>query len=123
MTLRQPLLARIRALVLVLVAAAAAPAAAQLRDPTAPPRDPAAAHGAMRATPSPVSVTALFLAADGSRAIVNGEVVRSGDVRHGIEILAIEADGVRYRRGGQVAFASLARPDLAVKTAVEEKNP
>ena len=55
--------------------------------------------------------------------LVNGEVVRSGDVRHGIEILAIEADGVRYRRGGQVAFASLARPDLAVKTAVEEKNP
>ena len=69
------------------------------------------------------TVTALFLAAEGSRAVVNGEVVRTGDVRHGIEILAIEADGVRYRRGGQVAFASLARPDLAVKTAVEEKNP
>lgn len=108
---------------LLALAVTVPPARAEGRDPTAPPRVAAAAGAPVRKAPPAVSVTALFLAPDGSRAVVDGEVVRTGDVRHGVEITSIDADGVCYRRGGRPACARLARPDLAVKSSVEEKNP
>ncbi len=108
---------------LIVLAAAVPVSLAEGRDPTAPPRVAAAAGGPVRKAPPPVTVSALFLAPEGSHAVVNGEVVRAGDLRHGIEITSIDADGVCYRRGGRLACARPARPDLAVKSAVEEKNP
>lgn len=108
---------------LLALALAVPVARAEGRDPTAPPRVAVAAGAPVRKAPPAVTVTALFLAPEGGRAVVNGEVVRAGDVRHGIEITSIDADGVCYRRGGRPACARPARPDLAVKSGVEEKNP
>ena len=108
---------------LIALAASVPVSLAEGRDPTAPPRVVAAAGAPVRKAPPPVTVSALFLAPEGSHAVVNGEVVHAGDLRHGIEITSIGADGVCYRRGGRLACARPARPDLAVKSAVEEKNP
>ena len=99
------------------------PSLAQVRDPTAPPRAPTPTNGTLRKVATPISVTALFLTADGNRAVVNGQVVHAGDMVHGVEIVAIDGGGVRYRRNGALAHAPVARPVLTVKTSVEERNP
>ena len=98
------------------------PALSQVRDPTAPPRAPTAVGATARKVAPGVSVTALFLSADGNRAIVNGQVVHPGDVVRGVRIIAIDAGGVRYRRNGAPVYARLAKPALSVKSAVEEKK-
>lgn len=78
--------------------------AAELADPTQPPR--AALVGARRA---PV-VTAILIAAGRRIAIVDGEAVGAGDRVGDITIESVLEDGVSYVRGGHRAVARLNDP-------------
>lgn len=78
--------------------------AAELADPTAPPRAALATGGAR--TPS---VSAILIASGRRIAIVDGRAVGAGDRIGPITIEAVLDDGVRYTRGGRRAFAPLPR--------------
>lgn len=96
---------------------------AEGRDPTAPPGARGARSEGSRSSVAPVVVSAVFVTADGNHAIVNGQVVVAGQSVRDIHIIAVAADGVRYRRGGRDGFAPFGATRLDVKVPVQEKSP
>jgi hypothetical protein len=78
-------------------------AAGEVRDPMRPAGAPTAAR------PAPVHALKLegVIAGEQRVAIVNGRLVRAGDVIAGARILEIFATGVRYERAGKVATLTL----------------
>jgi hypothetical protein len=71
-----------------------------LRDPMMPPQ--AAAHGGPAAVAGAPQLTAVLQGEGGRVAVFNGEFVRGGERVGDCLILAVLADGVRYRRGERV---------------------
>jgi hypothetical protein len=87
--------------------------AASAGDALPDPMRPSIAGGGHTATPGTrvgqlVTLQALIGDSAARVAIVNGQLVRAGTRIGDLEIVAIEADGVRYRRHQQIQFAPLA---------------
>jgi hypothetical protein len=103
-----------------LIAAAAAGRlfAAELRDPMRPSGSPAAAPAPRAQAPSTLRLEGV-IAGGKFVAIVNGRLVRAGDVIAGARILEVFASGVRYERAGKVSILTLpaARAHAAVRVA------
>jgi hypothetical protein len=103
-----------------LIAAAAAGRlfAADLRDPMRPSGSPAAAPAARAQAPATLKLEGV-IAGEKFVAIVNGRLVRTGDVIAGARILEVFAGGVRYERSGKVSTLTLpaARAHAAVRVA------
>jgi hypothetical protein len=98
-----------------------------LVDPTRPPatRQKAIvnAPAAERVAPR---VTAIFRSGERCVAVFDGKVVKAGDRIGDLVIEAIVADGVRFRRAGQVLFERLPTQAAAVvrrKVDSEEREP
>lgn len=112
-----------QALLAAMALAASCALQAESRDPTAPPGARGAHSAGPRATAAPVVVSAVFVTPDGNHAIVNGQVVAAGQSVRDIQIIAVSAEGVRYRRGGRDGFAPFGARRLDVKVPVQEKSP
>jgi MSHA biogenesis protein MshK len=118
---------RLIALCALIVAAAAGRVfAGELRDPMRPAGAPAAAAAAA-ARPAPVSSLKLegVIAGEQRVAIVNGRLVRAGDLVAGARILEVLAHGVRYERAGKVQTLTLAvtPANTNVRVARSDKKP
>jgi hypothetical protein len=94
--------------------------AGELRDPMRPSGAPTAAS-APRAHAPAAATLKLEGVIGGERrvAIINGRLVRAGDVVAGARILEVFAAGVRYERAGKVSTLTLpvARAHAAVRVA------
>jgi len=112
-----------QALVVTLALSASCALQAEPRDPTAPPGARGVRTAGARPAAAPVVVSAVFIAAGGNHAIVNGQVVAAGQSVRDVQILSVSADGVRYRRGGRDGFAPFGARRLDVKIPVQEKSP
>jgi hypothetical protein len=88
-----------------------------LRDPMQPPQ--AAGRSAIMPGPSTPQVTAILQGAGGLVAVFNGEPVRGGERVGDCLILAVLANGVRYRRNDRVQEVRLAdtRPSYSQPAA------
>jgi hypothetical protein len=71
-----------------------------MRDPMMPPQ--AAAHSGATGVAGAPQLTAILQGEGGRVAVFNGEFVRGGERVGDCLILAVLADGVRYRRGERV---------------------
>ena len=105
----QPVSARRLPLHAALLAMAALPAVAiaqAVHDPMRPPM----AGSVVRSpsTPAGPQLTAILQGESGRVAVFNGEFVRGGERVGDCLILAVLADGVRYRRGDRVLEVHLA---------------
>jgi MSHA biogenesis protein MshK len=101
---------------LLLSMTAKAAVADRLVDPTQPAHTRPADSG--EALPA-IRVEAILQSAERRLAIVNGQVVRAGDRVGSIQILEVNADGVRYSRGGQTNVARLMAKPMQVRHNVE----
>lgn len=97
---------------LVAILALAAAQADPLRDPTRPPQVAGARAKVEEAVPV---LTAVFSAGERHSAIVNGRLVKAGDVVGAYLIEDVLADGVRYRHAGTVRDLHLPHPADPVK--------
>ncbi len=117
--MKQPL--RILGLCLAMFAAGAVSQAEGFRDPMRP------AGTAPVAAKQPVYSLKLEGVIAGAKrvAIVNGRLVRAGDVIAGARITEIFATGVRYERAGKTQTLTLptAQSDAAVRVARSEPKP
>lgn len=107
---------------LLLCALSPVHAAESLPDPTRPPAS------ARLATPTTapdadakLELRAIFFADDRRFAVVNGRRVATGDRIAGAEVVAIEVDRVRLRRGGETLELELVAP--AFKNARRSGRP
>lgn len=107
---------------LLAMTAAHAAAADRLVDPTRP----ATAKSVVTSeTVSAVKVEAIMNSGGKQLAIVNGKVVRAGDVVNGARIDAVLDDGVRYTRAGQTTIARVGKQSIEVRhnvTAHEDQT-
>jgi MSHA biogenesis protein MshK len=94
--------------------------AGEVRDPMRPAGTPTAAR------PAPVHSLKLegVIAGEKRVAIVNGRLVRAGDVIAGARILEVFATGVRYERAGKVSTLTLsvAQSNTNVRVARSDKK-
>jgi hypothetical protein len=98
-------------------ALAAGAAGQALRDPTRPPQ----ARQASQASSDPTPVLSAVLDFGGTRrAIFNGQLVHGGSAVGGYIIDEVLADGVRYRRGGEVHELHLLHQTSSVKKPATE---
>lgn len=97
---------------LLLSMTAQAATAEHLADPTRPAN---ARTVATTQVVSAVKVEAIMHSGKGQLAIVNGQVVRPGDVVSGARIDEILSDGVRYTRGGQTSVARVSGQAIQVR--------
>jgi MSHA biogenesis protein MshK len=106
---------------LVAAAAAGRVFAGDLRDPMRPPDAPAAAR------PAPVYSLKLegVIAGEKRVAIVNGRLVRAGDIVAGARIVDVLANGVRFERGGKIQTLTLASApaNTNVRVARSDEKP
>jgi hypothetical protein len=96
-------------------------AADRLVDPTRP----ANAKATVSTTVSAVKVEAIMKSGHSMLAIVNGKVVRAGDVVDGARIDEVTNDGVRYTRAGQASTVRVGRQAIDVRhnvTAGEDQK-
>lgn len=91
---------------------AQAAGAERLSDPTRPATAKAASTNV---AVSVVKVEAIMNSGNGQLAIVNGQVVRAGDVVSGVRINEILNDGVSYTRAGQTSIARVSRQAIDVR--------
>ena len=117
-----------RAFTLFCVMLASFAAAEGLRDPTRPPQPHAAARAAVR-DQLPV-VSAIFTRGDQRTAIVDGRLVKTGDVVSGGEVSAISNERVRWSRKGinhdlllNAAVTSIKKPAAAALPRVVNGAP
>ena len=104
---------------LLLSMTARAAVADRLVDPTRPADARPTTNGETLAA---VRVEAI-LQSDGRRlAIVNGKVVRAGDRVGAIQILEVNADGVRYSRAGETRTALLDERSMQVRHNVVQSE-
>ena len=102
---------------------AAGARAGEVRDPMRP------ANAAAPAAPRALSVQSLRLegviSGEQRIAIVNGRLVRAGDVIAGARILEVFATGVRYERAGRIFTLSMPQPspNPAVRVARAHEEP
>jgi hypothetical protein len=111
-----------RGAVSLLLLTMAAAQAGELQDPMRPP---GSTPVAVRAS-GPAAIRLEGVISGAARvAIVNGRVVRTGDVVAGATILEVMADGVRYTRGGRVQTLTLPgeRAVAVVRVASEARKP
>ena len=101
---------------LLLSMTAKAAVADRLVDPTQPAHTRPADSGE---TLPAIRVEAILQSGERRLAIVNGQVVRAGDRVGSIQILEVNADGVRYSRGGQTNVARLTAKPMQVRHNVE----
>jgi hypothetical protein len=101
--------------------------ASELRDPMRPGGTPTAARTAMPARPVAVHALKLegVIAGQSRVAIVNGRLVRAGDMVAGARILEVLATAVRYERAGKIQTLSLATAPAHsnVRVARSDKKP
>jgi hypothetical protein len=95
--------------------------AGEVRDPMRPAGAPAAAR---RAPPSSLKLEGV-IAGETRVAIINGRLVRTGDVVAGARIVEVFATGVRYERAGKITTLTLsvAQPNTQVRVARSDKKP
>jgi hypothetical protein len=92
----------------------------ELRDPMRPSGAPTAARSAAPRAIAPATLKLEGVIGSQQRvAIINGRLVRVGDVVAGARIVEIFAAGVRYERAGKVSTVTLpaARAHAAVRVA------
>ncbi len=107
---------------LLAMTAAHAAAADRLLDPTRPAT---AKNVVTSETVSAVKVEAIMNSGGKQLAIVNGKVVRAGDIVNGARIDEVLGDGVRYTRAGQTAVARVGKQSIEVRhnvTAHEDQT-
>lgn len=107
------------AAVLLTLTAQAAAGADRLLDPTRPANARAAAATTSAST---VKVEAIMNSGDSRLAIVNGKLVRAGDVVDGARIDEVMSGGVRYTRAGQMAVAPLGKQGMEVRRNVTAED-
>jgi len=104
---------------LLLSMTAKAAMADRLMDPTQP------AHARPENTGETlqaVRVEAILQSGERRLAIINGKVVRAGDRVGSIHILEVNADGVRYSRGGETNIARLTAKPMQVRHNVQRSG-
>jgi hypothetical protein len=93
--------------------------AGELRDPMRPSGAPTAASAPRAHAPAATLKLEGVIGGERRVAIINGRLVRAGDVVAGARILEVFAAGVRYERAGKVSTLTLpvARAHAAVRVA------
>ena len=106
---------------LVAVAVAGRVFAGELRDPMRP----AGARPAPTVRAAPLHALKLegVIAGESRVAIINGRLVRAGDVIAGARILEVFAHGVRYERGGKIQTLTLAVTPANTNVRVARSRP
>ncbi len=79
-------------------------------DPTQPPATSQGATKEKARAPEPLVLQAILRSAGGSRAVINGDTLKVGELRNGVRLVAIYPRAVQIEREGQRAELRLVEP-------------